>query len=409
MKIIYLHQYFIFPNEPGGTRSYDLASGFLRSGHNVEIISSTSNPKYKNDDSRWVMVKKDGLVVHYTYLPYSNDLTYKDRIIIFFKFLFFSSIKLINLKADLVLATSTPLTIGIPALLNKWLCKTPFIFEVRDVWPEAPIAVGAIKNKVIKKLLFYLENLIYKNAAAIVPLSIDMRYSILSRNPVLKRKPVEVIENISEITRFQSGYFQDSSLLTSNIGFKPRFSILYAGSFGKVNGLNYVVELAYKLIKIDSSIVFILVGDGQEKKSVIKNAKSKKVLNKNLFILDWIAKQDLPQLYYECDMGSSFVIPIIELWANSANKFFDTLAAKKPILINYEGWQKELIQKENIGFVLPSTLNNDQLIKDFVKYTYDDSLIHLQKESAIKIAKEKYSTNTAVKKYNKIFKSIKTQ
>jgi len=409
MKIIYLHQYFIFPNEPGGTRSYDLALGFLRSGHNVEIISSTSNPKYKNDDSRWMMVKKNGLVVHYTYLPYSNSLSFKDRIIIFFKFLVFSSIKIINLKADLVLATSTPLTIGVPALLNKWLRKTPFIFEVRDVWPEAPIAVGAIKNRAIKKILFYLEYLIYKNATAIVPLSKDMRYSIFSRYPDFKKKPVEVIENILEIDRFQFGYSHDISLLTSKIGFKPRFSILYAGAFGKVNGLNYVVELANKLIKIDPSIVFILIGEGYEKKSVIKNAKAMNVINKNLFILDSISKEDLPQIYYECDMGSSYVIPIIELWANSANKFFDTLAAKKPILINYEGWQKELIQKENIGFVLPPNLNSIQSIRNFVKYTHDDKLIHLQKENAIRIAKEKYSTNVAVEKYNKIFKIIKTQ
>jgi glycosyltransferase involved in cell wall biosynthesis len=404
MKIIYLHQYFKFPNESGGTRSFDLATRFLESGHNVEMITSTPDVSYKTSN-RWSKIKKKGLVVHYIYLHYENEMTYYQRSIVFFQFLWFSTLKLLSLKGDVVLATSTPLTIGISALIKKWIHKTPFVFETRDIWPETAIAIGVINNKILQKILYLLERLIYKNATAIVALSVDMKKLILSHYPKLIKKPIEVIENISEIDRFQNGYSKRKSVLKKKIGFQPRFTILYAGTFGRVNGIDYVIELANKLIHLDPTIVFVLIGSGAKKKTVIQKAADARVLNNNVFIFDSVSKQDLPQLYFECDMGSSFVIPIKELWANSANKFFDTLAAGKPILINYKGWQKELINKENIGYVLPVVVNNS-MAKKFALYSQKKVLIAKQQKNALKIAVANYATDVAVEKYNKIFKDI---
>ena len=405
MKIIYLHQYFKFPNESGGTRSFDLATGFLDSGHHVEMLTSTSNIEYKKK-KRWTKINKNGLVVHYVYLPYANEMSYIRRSIVFFKFLWLSTFKLLSLKGDLVLTTSTPLTVGIPALIKKWFHKTPFIFEIRDVWPEVVIAIGAVKNKIIQRLLYFLENLIYKNASAIVPLSIDMKNSITSRYSNLASIPIQVIENISEIDRFQNSVNTNNSVLKEKIGFCPRFTILYAGTFGRVNGLDYVVNLASKLIDLDPSIVFVMLGDGSEKEAVLQKAVDKNLLNKNIYILDSVAKKDLSQLYYECDMGSSFVVPIKELWANSANKFFDTLAAGKPILINHDGWQKELIEMENIGYVLPTIVDHNAA-KKFELYTKDEALISEQKNNGLNIAKANFSKDVAVKKYNNLFENIK--
>ena len=127
MKIIYLHQYLKFPEENGGTRSYDLASAFIKAGLQVEMITSTSNEKYKTGN-RWTQIEKKGLIVHYVYLPYSNHMSYFKRSLVFFQFLWFSTIKLLSLNGDIVLATSTPLTIGIPALIKKWFHKTPLYF-----------------------------------------------------------------------------------------------------------------------------------------------------------------------------------------------------------------------------------------------------------------------------------------
>lgn len=404
MKILYLHQYFKFPYESGGTRSFDLATGFLSLGYDVEILTLTSDLKYKND-KRWSKIKLNGIKVHYIYIPYKNDMSYFNRSLVFLKFLWFSTIKLLSLRGDIVLASSTPLTIGIPALVKKWFHKTPFIFEARDIWPEVVIAVGALNNKILQQILYFLEYLIYKNAIAIVPLSVDMKESIISRYPKLQKKTIEVIENISEINRFQTGYSKKIEAIKEKIGFQPRFTILYAGTFGRVNRLDYVIELADKLIHLDPSIVFILIGEGAYKKAVLEKAAEKKVLNKNVFILDSLSKKDLPQLYYECSMGSSFVMPIKELWANSANKFFDSLAAGKPILINYEGWQRELINKENIGYVLPIVLS-EKSVHDFIAYSQNQTLLANHQKNALNVAKKSYATDIAVTKYINIFKEV---
>jgi glycosyltransferase involved in cell wall biosynthesis len=404
LEILYLHQYFKFPYESGSTRSYDLSKGFIKYGHQVKVITTTNNELYKTSD-RWIKLEKEGLIVYYMYLKYENHLSYFQRTIVFIKFLFFSTIKLLSIKGDVVLASSTPLTIGIPALIKKWVHKTIFIFEVRDVWPEAVIAIGAIKNKLLQKILFCLEFIIYKNAASIVTLSVDMKQSIISRYPGLTTKPIQVIENISEINRFQNNFNKEYSILKKIIGFKPRFTILYAGTFGRVNGINYVIKLAEEIIKIDATIVFLLVGDGYEKKSIIQDAQHKLLLNKNVFILDSISKHELPQLYYECSMGSSFVISIKDLWANSANKFFDTLAAGRPILLNYKGWQKNVIETNNIGYVLPEIITEYSL-KNFILYTRNELLHIQQRKYALKIATESYSLNIALSKYQLVFQEI---
>lgn len=402
MKIIYLHQYFKFPDETGGTRSYDLASSFVSKGIDVTVVTSTSDEKY-NTKQRWVEIERNGIEVHYVYLPYGNHLSYLQRSFVFFKFLWFATFRLLKLKGDVVLATSTPLTIGIPALIKKWFGKTPFIFEVRDVWPEAVIAIGAIKNKWLQKLLYRLEKLIYKNAIAIVPLSTDMQKSIVSRYPQFRDKTDIVIENIAEVNRFQSN--SETVDLEEIIGFQPRFSVLYAGTFGKVNGIHKVIELAEKTLQIDKELVYILIGSGIEKENVTQLAKDRGVLNKNVFILNSISKNELSLWYNAVSMGSSFVIDIPELWANSANKFFDTLASGKPVLINHEGWQAEVIRDRNVGFVLPYDVT-DKEAEDFVNYTKNTLLIESQEKSAIELAKEKYSLKVATKNYLKVFNKI---
>src|SRR5690606_19834858 len=177
---------------------------------------------------------------------------------------------------------------------------------------EAVIAIGAIKNKLMQKALYGLEKMIYKNAVAVVPLSTDMQQSIISRFPEFKEKADIVIENIAEINRFQNN--SDKVDLEEIVGFKPRFTVLYAGTFGKVNGIHKVIELAEKTLPIDKELVYILIGSGAEKENITQLAIGKGVLNKNVFILNPISKRELPLWYSAVSMGSSFVIDIPELW-----------------------------------------------------------------------------------------------
>lgn len=406
MKIIYLHQYFKKPDENGGTRSYDLASSFVKLGHTVDMVTTTSvHPNEKNN--KWIIEDVDGIKVHYLYLPYDNSFSFLKRGWIFIQFIYYSLSRLLKIKGDIVLATSTPLTIGIPAVLKKIFHDTPFIFEVRDVWPEAVSAIGAINSKLILKILYKLEYYIYKKSEFIVPLSSDMKNSIVSRFPQFEKKIKFVIENIAETSRFSQGFemSENKGKINDLIGFTPQTSILYAGTFGKVNNIEYVIQLAEKIYEKDKTIIFLLLGTGSERNNLIKLAQSLGVFEKNVFFLNPVGKKDLPLIYSEISVGSSFVAPIKELWANSANKFFDTLAAGRPIIINHYGWQAKEISENNIGYVLNPNLNEIDL-NDFVSYLKNKQLLAESGLRSRNLAEKKFSLDEAVVKYNLILQDV---
>ena len=402
MKIIYIHQHFRLPSQNGGTRSFDFSSEFIKAGHEVSVLTTRSDYGFI---PIWNMEIHNGMKVYYCNINYSNEFGKVRRVIAFLLFTIFSTLKSLRLDGDVTIATSTPLTVGLPAIAAYFLRKRPYIFEVRDVWPEAVIAIGAVKSKFIVSILEKLELLLYRYAMHIVPLSTDMKDSIDRRTGAIYSNKTTVIENISELNRFRS-YIPKKHLIKQLLGFTPRFTILYAGTFGQVNNLSYVVELATFLKEIDSTIVFILLGDGAEKKDIEKKAVDTGTLGLNVFILDAISKSELPQLYYECSMGSSFVAPIPELWANSANKFFDTLAAQKPILINHNGWQRNLIKKENIGYVLPFEMT-EECAKKFADYTLNLDSLQEQSLNSLTVARERFSLEVLAEKYLAIVNKVK--
>ena len=394
MKLLYIVQYFSFPDQPGGTRPYDLASSFVKKGIDVTIITSNKNNETSN---KWEYQERDGLKIHYLKCPYNNRMGTFQRLKAFCRFFVNATKKALTLDYDLMLASSTPLTNGIPALICNKKKKLPYIFEVRDVWPSVPFAMGYFKNPIIRKLLYAFELKIYKHASAIVPLSIGMDENIKRRYP--NDKSV-VIPNISEIKRFSN---IDKTVEISVP--KNKKVLLYAGTMGNVNGIGYVVDLAEKTISKDANIWYYIVGYGKEKEQLLKRAEEKGVLNNNFFVFDPVRKNDLPYLYSIVTVGSSFVIDIPELWDNSANKFFDTLAAHKPIVINHQGWQAREIEKNNYGYVLPNVITEKD-VDDFIQYMNNNELLDQQGQNAYKCAVQEYSLDVAVNKYLKIFDSI---
>ncbi|MCL2097286.1 MAG: glycosyltransferase family 4 protein [Bacteroidales bacterium] len=398
MKLLYIHQYFIFPEMSGGTRSYDLATSFCKKG--IEVIVITSEKAPKKNSKRWTEFERDGIKFFVLNCPYDNTMGFWRRIASFSRFFWFASFKALKIKCDIVLATSTPLTIAIPALVRNILKKTPYIFEVRDVWPEVPVKMGYINNKYIIKLLYWFEKLVYKRASWIVPLSLGMKQNIEQRYP--NQKSI-VIPNISEISRFNN--IENSVNLPVDIQGKK--IVLYAGTFGEANGVDYLVNLANMTLDIDNSIIYLLYGKGKQLVSVLDSAKKKGVLNNNLYYGGVVSKSELPYLNSICTVACSTFIDNPVLWDNSANKFFDSLAAGRPIMINYLGWQSDIIKHYNAGYVLPAKLT-EKSIADFVKYINDKKLITEQSVRAHSLAKSEYSLEVAVEKYMKIFEAIQT-
>ncbi len=325
------------------------------------ITSSAFFPDNYNFQTR-ENIYLDGIELLVCNVKYNNSMNFNRRVFAFIEFIFKSvALTLKTKNTDLIFATSTPLTIIIPAFIISIIRNNPIIFEVRDLWPELPIAVGAIKNPILKFLTYKLEKFAYIISKRIIALSPGMKDSIEKKG--VNKSKISIVPNGCDIDLFQRHDFINiNEIITENkILTKP--IVLYAGTFGVINDLNYIIELANESLKLSLDINFLLCGDGLEKDHIIRRAKKTNTLNKNLWILDSIPKTSVPTLMNIATVSISVFKNIPEMQNNSANKFFDSIAAGKPIIINYKGWQAKLIESAGIGLVLPYKDKKNAIIK----------------------------------------------
>lgn len=347
MKIIYLHQYFVTPNMSGGTRSYEFAKRLVKMGHEVEMITTWRKPSNSKD---WFKTSESGIKVHWLPLIYSNHLNFFQRIKAFIIFAFKASKKAAGLKADIIFASSTPLTISLPAVYASKKNKIPMVFEVRDLWPRVPIAMKILKNSFLCYLANLLENWAYKNSQAIIALSPDMKNGVISKN--IPSNKIAVIPNCSDLKNFEHNEDLAKKFRQSRKWLGNRPLLVYTGTFGKVNDLSYAVSLSKALLKQNSNIRILLIGEGLEKEKLINEAINLGVYKNNLFFEKQIPKRDIQACLSAADICANFVVNIEETWANSANKFFDGLAAGKPIFLNHGGWMQDLVSYYNCGLCM---------------------------------------------------------
>lgn len=344
MRITYLHQYFTTPEMPGGTRSYEMARRLVAMGHEVNMVTS-----WREADGRkgWFVTDEAGIKVHWLPVPYFNRMGFGERIRAFFQFALRSAQRAAALDADIVFATSTPLTIALPAVYAARRRKVPMVFEVRDLWPEMPIAMGALQSPLQIRAARALESWAYRHAAAVVALSPGMKQGVVDTG--YSARQVAVIPNSSDNQEFafDAEAAQRFRAAQPWLGDKPL--LIYAGTFGRVNGVGYAVELAKALLALGSDSRLLLVGDGAERDAVIEQARAAGVYEQNLFFETMMTKREIPALFSAATMASSLFIDLPEMRVNSANKFFDTLAAGKPIFLNYGGWMHDLVTAHDCG------------------------------------------------------------
>lgn len=329
----------------GSTRSAEICLQLVKEGYHVEVLSATKpNQNEKPNDY-------EGIKIKWINCPSGNNLNFRKRIYSFLKFMLVATYYSCKKKYSLIYCTSTPLTVGFPALIARIFRKTRFIFEVRDVWPEIPIAMGIIKNKFLIKSLKFFSFQLYKYSDKVITLSADMKNEIMNYN--IDEKKILVAENGSRRIYFNRNVLSKKEFLIShNLNLDMKL-IIYPGSFGYVNDLSYIVELA---ALFNNEICFLLVGDGIDKKRCVSLAKSNNTLNRNLIISDPIPKNEVFDLISISDFLISTVADIPKLDQNSANKFFDGLRSGKCVLINHGGWQKKFLLDTKAGISLSRNL-----------------------------------------------------
>jgi glycosyltransferase involved in cell wall biosynthesis len=333
MNVVYLHQYFRLPSEPGGQRSYSFAKGLVGAGHRVTMITSNST------HPDWGFIERqsvDGIDVIYVKNAYMNSMGAVARIWSFLKFMIVASgLAMLQPKVNLVFATSTPLTIAVPAVLLKFFRRVPFVFEVRDMWPDVPWEMGMLRQRWIFRILKSFEGFVYSYSDHIVAISNGIR---------------ELVGHPGRTTVLPFGANID--LFTHRLNKdNETFTVLFTGAVGNANGPEYLVEVA-KLVQDrgDSNIEFVMVGNGSAKEK-IANLVSEYSL-KNFQLHDAVPIADLQHYFFEADVGVILFGDQSHTYRITAspNKFFDYLAAGLPMIYNFEGPLKQYCLDQKIGF-----------------------------------------------------------
>lgn len=352
MKVLYFHQHFGTPQGSTGTRSYEFARALIARGHRVTMVCGTSavgGVKLPYDETRrWHRGDVDGIDVIALPLPYSNRDNLFKRSLVFLKFAWRSSVLALREEYDLLFATSTPLTAAIPGIVMKLGGRRrPFVFEVRDLWPELPKALG-MKNPFALAGMSVLEWLGYRMADGCIGLSPGIVEGIRRRGP--RQQPVVLIPNGCDLDLFSPG--QREALAIP--GVEPGdFVAGFTGAHGIANGLDAVLDAAAELQRRGRQrIKIVLIGDGNQKDRLKRRARDEKLAN--VIFSDPVKKTEIARLTGSFDCGLMILANIPAFYyGTSPNKFFDYLAAGVPVLNNYPGWLAGLIEESGCGLVVP--------------------------------------------------------
>ncbi|MCI0709836.1 MAG: glycosyltransferase family 4 protein [Chloroflexi bacterium] len=402
MRILYLHQYFTVLSGSGGTRSYEFARRLIANGHQVTMLTSAALlPEPYQSLKKVTRTELSGIPVIIIPVRYSNKMSFARRILAFVSFAVLASWYALRQPTDVIFATSTPLTIAIPGMLCRWLRRKPMVFEVRDLWPELPVAMGALSNPVARFVAQMLEWMAYHSSRHIIALSPGMAEGIQKRKIAGRR--VTVIPNSSDVELFDVPA-ERGQAIRQKLGLThDQPLVVYTGTFGHINGTDYLVRLANHARKLDSDIHFLMVGDGVDRAKIYELADELGVRGVNLTLREPMPKTELVNVLAAATVVTSLFINLPPMWNNSANKFFDALAAGKPIAINYRGWQAAILQESGAGIVLPPE-DIELAAQQVVEFARDSTRLAQAREASRKLAYERFNRDLLFEKFEAVLR-----
>lgn len=351
MHIVYLHQYFNTPDMIGSTRSYEMARRLVASGHTVDMI--TSDRTSTADNQGWRIEEVAGIRVHWIGIPYSNTMSHARRIKSFFDFSIQSARKAASITgADVVFATSTPLTIALPGAWAARRRKIPMVLEIRDLWPEAPISMGVLSNPLARLAARTLERFAYANSAHVVALAPGMAEGV--ENSGYPRDQITVIPNGCDIDLLNAALTEAPRLRSETPWLGDRPLVAYLGALGIVNRVDYLARVAAHTRSMDPEVRFVVVGEGRERDRIEQVARDLDILNRNFFMIGGLPKREALPWMAAADIAAILTAGPVEILRNSVqNKFFDALAAGTPVAHNFYGWSVEIATEAGAGIQLP--------------------------------------------------------
>lgn len=349
MKILFIHQFFIVGDDPGAGRHEALLRYFVEAGHEVHILAGSVN--YMTNRSKFHLFKLyerqtstcGQITWVYAFPTLRSGLS--GRFLSFVSFLIFSLPFLLKEKPDVIIATSPPPTAGVLGWLFSRLKRVPWIFEIRDLWPEFGVSLGALGNKgFLRWTLDRMVRFLYRSADYIITLTWGLEKELLRLG--LPQNKLQTIPNgVDSI--FVVDRPMEKFPRLHDLRLQKKFMVMYVGAFGRANQVLRLVELAERVAN-HSSIHFVFVGEGSERTALENSCKEKNLTN--VTFLGSVPRNKVPDVLHYADLGISILANVPAFRHAISNKLFDYMASGIPVLLALpEGDAWEILKNANGG------------------------------------------------------------
>lgn len=350
MKILFISNFFPPETGAGSTRVEELVRRWNSQGHKVTVLTGYPNyPRYeiyKGYKNRLMSHEKwNGLDVIRTYTFVPRKATIIQRLFGQVMFMMCSIIGgLFAIRPDIIVASSPPFSVGFTALIIGILRRRPFIFDVRDPYPDVPIELGVITNPALIIILRKIERMFYNSATAVVTVTQGFK-DILVRNGCRSDK-CQVVPNGVNVDFFRKVPSLDRQSILLKFGLQDKLNVVYTGTLGRVHNLKIMIEAGYRL-KEEEEIRFVIAGEGAKRQEVEKMIAELEL--KNFVIMNSIPKDDVRELLSVADIGFQALEDIDYIAGAHAVKIFEYMAMELPVIFSGKGESKMLIENADCG------------------------------------------------------------
>jgi len=397
MKILIFHQYFLGKNDPGGSRWNQFSKMFTQKHHIVVIAGNIHYATGKRIGTKRFLNKEKlgpNLTVFrsWTYAGYNKN--FLGRLIGYLSYTMSSFITgFFQKNVDLIIVTSPPLFVGVSVWLLAKIKRIPFIFEVRDLWPESAVATGVLTNNILIKIMYWIEKSLYKNARKIVALTPAFKEDISKRFPEYASK-IEIITNGADLDLMSPG--KKNNWVRDKYGWQEKKVFSYFGAHGVANNLIQVINVAEKF-RDRKDILFVLIGDGMQKKELKETAR--KLNLDNIQFIDSVPKQKVQDFINASDVCMAILKKTDTFKTVYPNKVFDYMACKKPIIVTIDGITRQLIEDAQAGYYAEP--ENTEAFKEVIEkmINLDDSELEKLGENGFDFVKKHFDRFALAKKY----------
>lgn len=403
MHILFLCHYFPPEVNAPASRTYENAKRWVRAGHRVTVLTCHPShpggvvyPGFRNSVHAWD--EKDGIRVLRVGTYLSANKGFVKRTANYVSFMFSAMAQCWRVKdVDVVVSTSPQFFCGMAGYFVSRLKRRPWVLEIRDLWPESIIAVGAISNRRVIKALEGIESFLYRKADHIVSLTRAFKRHIMDRG--IADQKVSIVTNGADLERFAPADRMNDVRRELGLG-ESVFLASYIGTHGMAHGLNTILKAARRL-ENEPDIRFLLVGDGAERDKLLK-AKEDMGLT-NVIMLGQQPKERMPDFLAASDACLVLLIKSELFKTVLPSKIFEAMAMKRPIVLGVEGESRELIEEAGCGICIEPE-NDQELAETVLRLARTPELCRQLGERGAEFVAQRFDRETLAREYLSILK-----